>query len=172
MAQAQPLDEILVALSDCPSSTRKQNQAVTAILRGVVQNLRSRVDYDTAAEIANDTAHAILIRASNGYEINVGLVYGIARNLYRKHVESATATKRQVPADADCMTQHDDAPIEHREVREAVAKLPRDTGSIIILRYLQGMTVREICAREGLTPKAVRLREEKGLGQLREMLLA
>jgi RNA polymerase sigma factor (sigma-70 family) len=100
------------------------------------------------------------------------VVYGIARNLYRKHVERCTAQKRQKLDAADVITACDDQPIEHREVREAVAKLPRDTGKVISLRYLQERTLRECCDATGLTMQNVRTLEAKGLAQLREMLLA
>lgn len=164
------LSNSLSTLSDLPSDQRAQRIAVRCIMSSVIATMRHRVDYSTAAEIANDTAQTILARASTGQEINVGLVYGIARNLYRKHVEHVTALKRQRPAALN--VSHDDQPIEHQEVREAVAKLPRDIGQVIAQRYLEERTLREVCEATGLTMQNVRTMERKGLDQLREMLLA
>ena len=166
------LSETLSTLVESPSDYSAQRRAVRGIITSVVSMLRDRVDYDTAAEIANDTARTILLRADTGEEVNVGLVYGIARNLYRKHVERCTAQKRQQLDPADVVCSFDDQPIEHREVREAVATLPRDTGEVISMRYLQERTLREVCEATGLTTQNVRTLEAKGLTQLRELLLA
>lgn len=169
MAQPTALDQALITLSDAPTDHRAQRNAVRAILPSVISNLRSRVDYETASEIANDTANAILTRALKADEINIGLVFGIARNLYRKRVDLMAAQKRQsVGTSTEC---HLDQPIEHHEVRDAVTKLPRDTGAVIAARYLRQRTVRQCCADTGLTIQNIRTLERKGLEQLREMLL-
>lgn len=167
---AQTIEHALTALAVDPMDHRAQRNAVRVILPSVVSNLRSRVSYEIASEIANDTANAILHRALNGAEVSVGLVFGIARNLYRKHVELVTAQKRQVQPGLD--TLHTDAPIEHHEVRDAVSQLPADIGKVIVERYFNDKTRSAVAMTSGLSVKQVRNLESRGLDHLRETLMA
>lgn len=94
-------------------------------------------------------------------------LYTIARNLcvdyYKKRQEEEL--KEEVA----------DYPMEHVEnslqLQLAVEKLPEDMQELILLRYVNGLSVKEICRVLGMSRSSVYRKEKEALGQLKRMLL-
>ena len=65
-------------------------------------------------------------------------------------------------------------PIEHVEkslyLQMAVEKLPPEQQELILLRYVNGLSVREICKITGLSRSSEYRMEQEALGRLKRML--
>ena len=59
---------------------------------------------------------------------------------------------------------------EARRVREAVAALPQKYREVVVLRYLEGLAVKEVAEVLGLTPTAVGVRLSRAREKLRRKL--
>lgn len=57
-----------------------------------------------------------------------------------------------------------------RQVRRAVQALPRRLGEVVVLRYLEEMSVAETAAALGISPEAVNVRLHRARGRLKELL--
>lgn len=121
--------------------------------------------------LAEDITQETFLRyfAQNSY-INrrkqLAYLYTIARNLctdfYRK---KKTEELREEVADN---------PMEHVEnnlyLQMAVEKLPEEMQELILLRYVNGLTGREISEITGLSRTAIYRREKEALKRLKKML--
>lgn len=57
-----------------------------------------------------------------------------------------------------------------RRIREALDRLPAEQREAVVLFYLQGHRVREICDRTGASPSAVKMRLKRGREALKSQL--
>lgn len=133
-----------------------------------------------AEDLVQETFATILRRG--GYEVTRPFkpwLYAVATNVARDHFKSA-AVRREVPTEHDAiveMRDDDPGPEEHalaaeegREVAQAVVRLGDEYRETILLRFYQGLSLREIAAALDVPVGTVKSRLSTGTRRLRELL--
>ena len=134
---------------------------------------------------AEDLLQEIFIRAWRGmatFRIEAdanftGWIYKIAQNatndqlrkMYR-NPESLELDENMAVSESGSNAESLDKKIEFESVREAFEYLPVQYKQILELRYVQDLTVQEVCKITGKTALAVRLAQHRALKQLRKII--
>jgi RNA polymerase sigma-70 factor (ECF subfamily) len=102
--------------------------------------------------------------------------------LHRKHLRAdrrSVARESPWPTEEGCATLPDGGtnPVGRLErddlrerVRGALARLPRADREVLVLRLIEQLPTREVAARLGIGEGAVRTRQVRALGRLRDLL--
>jgi RNA polymerase sigma-70 factor, ECF subfamily len=102
-----------------------------------------------------------------------GWLYGVLRNVVREMHRAAVARLRVAIADP-AVAEEPDAPLlrtdEVAMLRAAFVRLSAYEQQLLNLRVLQGLSAKEVGARLGKRPGAVRMAQSRALERLREML--
>jgi RNA polymerase sigma-70 factor (sigma-E family) len=82
--------------------------------------------------------------------------------------------RRERPASdpPDRTEHHDRDVVEHLAVRELLAQLPPRARAVLVLRFLDDLSVEETAAALNLTPGTVKSHTARGLSRLRALLAA
>ena len=115
--------------------------------------------------------------AQNSY-VNRGkqlaYLYTIARNLCVDYYRSPKREETMEGAAKGMVDKLSENPIEHVEkslyLQMAVEKLPPEQQELILLRYVNGLSVREICKITGLSRSSEYRMEQEALRRLKRML--
>jgi len=73
-------------------------------------------------------------------------------------------------SDAPALGESLDEEIAAEQLRQAVARLPRDMRSVVELRFMEGMSVRDVAAKLHLSEANVRVIQYRALQKLRSYL--
>ena len=129
--------------------------------------------------LAEDLAQETFLKyfAQNSY-VNRGkqlaYLYTIARNLCVDYYRSPKREETMEGAAKGMVDKLSENPIEHVEkslyLQMAVEKLPPEQQELILLRYVNGLSVREICKITGLSRSSEYRMEQEALGRLKRML--
>jgi len=104
------------------------------------------------------------------YRVAHNLVVDEQRRLrHRNHLPLNTA--RAVAAEVDPEKEAEDR-IAHQRVRTALSYLTPDQRQVIILRFLEGLSIREVSLITGKPPGAVKALQHRALNRLRHHLQA
>lgn len=146
---------------------------------------RFGVDHDEALGIALrtsfsaastfDSARGVPLLEFCGFAVKRRLRALVRRTLRRSQIETAWTflDKDGKEQDRDVMDERQvDCSIDHAEVLRALDRLPDDLRVATRLRYLEQLALREIAARQRITPEGARQRVERGIRLMRELLAA
>jgi len=100
-------------------------------------------------------------------------LYTIAINVRHQYVRRVVRHKRKVDALSAERSDRVSLPPDHvlvRAVRLAVAALPAGQRLVVELHWFAGLSFKEIAAKVGATPVAVRIRAHRGYRKLRDVL--
>lgn len=171
-AAPHPLRDALDLLALGPINKRVERKVYNAIRVAVVTQLAGRTDYDTAQTIAQDTALRVFKAAAQGKPLTVAFVRSCARNLLVDHARAAGSQKRDATSYIPNADSSWDKPAEHVELLERLAELPRDTGNVLALRFLEDMTLQQAADTLGVSVSTVHRLEKRGLKEMELLLCA
>jgi len=171
-SKSTPLRDALETLALGPVDKRIERKVYNAVRAAIVSQLAGKTDYDTAQTIAQDTALRVFKAAKDGKPLTVAFVRSCARNLLVDHVRGATSLKRDSSSFVPDASTGWDKPIEHVELLERLAELPRDTGNVLALRFLEDMTLQQVSDTLGVSISTVHRLEKLGLRQMESFLAA
>lgn len=103
-------------------------------------------------------------------------LYRIARNqvtdFYRtaKKDVSIEAVQEEVFVSTVRMDFHLDRSLEMKRVREAIAKLKPDYQDVVLMRFVEDLSIKEVASALGKTEGAVKLVQHRALGALKKIL--
>ena len=132
-------------------------------------------------EVAEDIAQEVFMRfwqaIKEGTEFRNAraLLYTIARNLvidwYRKKKESSLDTLQELGIDfagedVKRITEH----AEHEEVLRVINDLDEPSKEALMLRFVDGLSPRDIAALSGETPNAVSVRINRAIKKVQQQL--
>ena len=133
-------------------------------------------------EDAEDLTHQVFLRSwerMRGYKPRgfpfSSLLYRIARNQiidhYRAHRETTPIEEMElVLAGAPTVAQHIDARLETDRVRTTLKDLKSEYQDVIILRFIEELSVEEAAAALGKSAGATKVLQHRALKKLRELL--
>jgi len=100
-----------------------------------------------------------------------GWLFGIARRVVadhqRRNARSAGARLEDAPERA---VEFEGALISHRTLVEALGRLPESQREVIVLRFVVGLSAREVAASVGKSESAVTSLQVRALSRLRRQL--
>ena len=170
--KGHPLRAALDALVDRPSDPRTTRKAVSAIRIAIHGQLLGKADRDTIDTIAQDTSLRVLNAAAKGKPLTVAFVRQCARNLYTDHVRASASLKRDNSNFIPDATAAWNKSLEQVEVIEKLGELPRDTGNVLALRFLEDKTLQQTADLLGISMSKVYRLEKQGLREMESMLAA
>ena len=134
---------------------------------------------ETAQEIVSDTFYRLLVALKNGGGPEQHLsawLYRVAHNLivdfYRRQPEQEQATLDEAP-DVAVPDMHEERIVRREEterVRDALWLLTPLQRQIVALRFLEGLSNKEVAQSVGRTVGAVRALQHRALNSLRRAL--
>lgn len=118
------------------------------------------------------TAFSVIPDVNRGKQL--AYLYTIARNLCVDYYRSPKREETMEGAAKGMVDKLSENPIEHVEkslyLQMAVEKLPPEQQELILLRYVNGLSVREICKITGLSRSSEYRMEQEALRRLKRML--
>lgn len=183
-----PADSGAVAPESCAGTIEPLADALQRNAQGLWRFLIIRVggDENLAEELMQELClqAARTHTAAGGAEHIDAWLFGVARNVLRRHWRTITRRRRNLPevrvdVGAELAGMLDETPlpndtIERREVREqvllAVSSLSTDDQNLILQHYFDGQSQGEIAETLGVSPRAIEGRLYRARAALRERL--
>jgi RNA polymerase sigma-70 factor (ECF subfamily) len=168
--------------------SRDDHAAWTALARRVriwaQAHLRAS-GWQAIDDVVADTCSAVAISfdRARGPQSFAGFVYGAYLNQRKKKLAEVNRAQRHVPLDTvatsfvmgdDDDGDDDDFPFSDEDrvaLRQALAELPPRVRAAISLRYMEGLSARDVGTQLGVTPGNARMIVHTGLVMLRRRLL-
>ena len=136
-------------------------------------------DEERAEDLANDVFMRIFdyIQKGNTIENFRAFLYQIARNLiidfYRTRDHEALPIdefiEENIPEKED-LEEKIDIKLDIEKIKESVKKLPDPYQEVIVLRFIEGMSFKEIARLISTTEDNARQRAHRGIKKLKKML--
>ena len=150
------------------------NEFVDAIFRHIYFRIFNR---DLAKDLTQETFTRTWQYLSKGHEVNSlkSFLYKVANNLvideYRKRKEFSLDALQSKGFDVE---NHDAekivSDVENKNVLRAVKKLSKDHQEIILMRYVNDLSIKEIAEIIGQSENVVSVRLNRGLKEVRKLL--
>ncbi len=147
---------------------------VDAIFRHIYFRLFNK---DLAKDLMQETFARTWEYVSKGYEVNnlKSFLYKVANNLiideYRKKRELSLDSLQQKGFDVESLDQEKIVrDVENKNVLRAVAKLSRHHREVIVMRFVDGLSIKEIAEIIGASENVVSVRLNRGIKEARKLL--
>lgn len=155
--------------------TTEELLAEMAWLRGLARRMASEVE--VAEDAVQETFLAAMRRGPRQRGNLRGWLSSVLRNAVRRRVRSENRHEARVETWARNERDRDTAPLDvsqrfalEHDLSRAVKALDEDLRRLVLLRFLEGMTLREVSEREGLPISTTDARLTRALGILRAKL--
>ena len=171
--------------TDLVDQARKGNSEAAGMLyEQYYQSIYRYLYYWTGdSNAAEDLTGEVFLKMVKGLSTYQGLentfkswLYQIARNLAIDHYRQ-NVRRPQVPITDDIPTHHDNPEtaaafsIERATLRKALLKLNGEQRDVILLRFIEGLPIQEVCQMMKKSDNAVKGLQRRALENLRLLLL-